>query len=155
MSYFIFALLWSRWDALSLLLFLFSDLSMSHERLLSTLPCPARHIRFYCVLLHTCELSVYLLCRYVILGEEHGYSPHTDILKHWNSSRIINKTPLQSSIALHSTQNATHHTTPHDCTHFNTHHTHTAHYTHSTAHALSTRLACSLKGLSTKHAFPS
>jgi hypothetical protein len=87
-------------------------------------PIHPQHIRFYCVLLHNHELSIYILCRFVILGEEHGYSPHTDILKHGNSSRIINKTPLQSSIALHSTQNATHHTTP----------LHTLQYTPHTLH---------------------
>ena len=111
------------------------------------LPYPARHIRFYCVLLHNDELSIYLLCRYVILGEEHGYSPHTDILKHGKSSRMSIRHLCNFSTAQHSKHTQIY-------THTHTHrHTHTHTYTHT--HAFNTRLACELDGLSTKHAFTS
>ena len=103
------------------------------------LPYPPQHIRFHCVLLHNHELSIYILCCFVILGEEHGYSSHTDILRHGNSSRIINETPMQSSSTTqHAKRHTQQHTTPHDCTHHNTHHTHCTPHAQHTQH--STRL---------------
>ena len=113
------------------------------------LPYPPQHIRFYCVLLHTHELSIYILCRFVILGEEHGYSPHTDILKHGNSSRMSIRHLCNFSIAQHSK-----HTQIHTHTHTHTRQ-HIILHTHTHTHAFNTRLACELDGLSTKHAFTS
>ena len=91
------------------------------------LPYPPQHIRFYCVLLHTHELSIYILCRFVILGEEHGYSPHTDILKHGNSSRMSIRHLCNFSIAQHSKHTQIHtHTHTHTRQHIILHtHTHT------------------------------